>query len=225
MKLKIVSTLALLAALDGSVPAAGADNRYPDWPCRQLKVPELSIAAIWPGAAEGIENPAAQVPGLDGIAALLAQRRTPMEEAEKQISAVIAGTEAEKKEKANALFMKLFDALNAQRFQVMNGLERAYRRQKDFAEKIRADMAKLRGLSEEKAGEAPSREELLQQVQWETRIFDERRKTLSYACEVPVQIDQRLFALARVIQKAAGMSGAEGPASLPPRAYARTPPH
>ncbi len=164
MKLKIVSTLALLAALEGSVPAAGADNRYPDWPCRQLKVPELSIAAIWPDAADGMGNPASQVPGLDGIVAGLAQRRTPMEEAEKQISAFIVGTEAGKKEKANALFMKLFDALNAQRFQVMNGLERAYSRQKDFAEKIRADMAKLRDLDDEKAGEVRLREELLQQV-------------------------------------------------------------
>ena len=37
-------------------------------------------------------------------------------------------------------------------------------------------------------------------IDWDTRIFEERRKTISYACEVPVLIEQRLFALARAIQ-------------------------
>ena len=38
-------------------------------------------------------------------------------------------------------------------------------------------------------------------IQWDTRIFEERRKTISYVCEVPVLIEQRLFALAREIQQ------------------------
>ena len=73
------------------------------------------------------------------------------------------------------------------------------------AEKIRADMEKLRAQQDSQGDEARL-QELGRQVEWETRIFDERRKTLTYACEVPVQIDQRLFALARLIQKAAGIS-------------------
>ena len=36
---------------------------------------------------------------------------------------------------------------------------------------------------------------------WDTRIFEERRKTIGYACEVPVLIEQRLFALARMIEQ------------------------
>jgi hypothetical protein len=35
----------------------------------------------------------------------------------------------------------------------------------------------------------------------DTRIFEERRKTMSFVCEVPVLIEQRLFALARAIQQ------------------------
>jgi hypothetical protein len=38
-------------------------------------------------------------------------------------------------------------------------------------------------------------------IDWDTRIFEERRKTIRYACEVPVLIEQRLFALARTIQE------------------------
>ena len=34
---------------------------------------------------------------------------------------------------------------------------------------------------------------------WETRIFDERVKSLTYVCEVPTLIEQRLYALARTI--------------------------
>jgi hypothetical protein len=45
-------------------------------------------------------------------------------------------------------------------------------------------------------------EELAEQVQWDTRIFEDRRRTISYVCEVPVLIDQRLFALGRTIQQA-----------------------
>ncbi len=199
-----VSALTLFLLMAG-VPATAADNRYPDWPCHQLKVPELSVAAIWPEPVpERTESSASQVPGLDDIVAQLAARKTPLEEAEKQISSFVTGAPEERKEKASLLFTGLFNALNAQRFQVMNGIERAYRKQKDFAEKIRTDTEKLRQLQDANSDSAEVKE-LVSQIQWETRIFDDRRKTLSFACEVPVEIDQRIFALARAIQKAAGI--------------------
>ncbi len=201
-----LSALTFFVFLRAGLPAAAADNRYPDWPCQQLKVPELSVAAIWPEPIpEQAAKPAGEVPGLSDIVALLAARKTPMEEAEKQISSFVTGTPGERKEKADLLFVGLFDALNAQRFQVMNGLERAYRRQKELAEKVRSDMEKLRELQDANS-DSPQLKELLGQVQWETRIFDDRRKTLKYACEVPVEIDRRIFALARAIQKAGGIS-------------------
>ncbi|MFZ0572539.1 MAG: hypothetical protein WCD20_11580 [Rhodomicrobium sp.] len=201
-----ISAAAFFVLVQAGLPAAAMDNRYPDWPCQQLKVPELSVAAIWPEPIpEQSAKPASQLPGLNDMVAQLAARKTPMEEAEKQISSFITGTPEERKEKADLLFIGLFDALNAQRFQVMNGLERAYRRQKDLAEKVRSDMEKLRGL-QDADGDSPQLKELVGQVQWETRVFDDRRQTLKYACEVPVEIDQRIFALARAIQKAGGIS-------------------
>ena len=39
-------------------------------------------------------------------------------------------------------------------------------------------------------------------MEWSTRIFEDRRKSIRYVCEVPVQIEQRLFALARTVQQA-----------------------
>ncbi len=37
-------------------------------------------------------------------------------------------------------------------------------------------------------------------IEWETRLFEDRRKTTTFACEVPIEIEQRLFALSRAIQ-------------------------
>ena len=145
------------------------------------------------------------MPGLSDLVAKLAARKTPMEEAEKDIAAFVTGTPEERKKKADLLFIGLFNALNAQRSQVMNGIERAYRKQEDFAGKIRADTEKLANWQDANA-DAGKITEQVTQVQWQTRIFEDRRKTLTYACEVPVEIDQRIFALARSIQKAGGIS-------------------
>jgi chromosome condensin MukBEF ATPase and DNA-binding subunit MukB len=38
-------------------------------------------------------------------------------------------------------------------------------------------------------------------LEWDLRVFDERRESLTYVCETPALIEQRLFALARVIQR------------------------
>ena len=38
-----------------------------------------------------------------------------------------------------------------------------------------------------------------QALLWDTRIFNERRESLTYVCEVPILIEQRAFGLARAI--------------------------
>jgi hypothetical protein len=43
---------------------------------------------------------------------------------------------------------------------------------------------------------------LSEQVNWDMRVFEQRRQTLSYACDVPSRIEQRLYALARIIEQA-----------------------
>jgi hypothetical protein len=194
--------MALLLAL---TPESGLalDKRYPDWPCRQLKVPELSAAAVWPDAAPGdAKAEAAKSPELSGLVSRLAARRTPMEEAEKLVTGYVTGTPEEKQAKAKALFVQLLDSLNAQRSSVMNGLERSYRKQKQLAEVIRANTIKLRELQDAGGTDEAKLQELGRQIEWDTRIFEDRRRTTSFACEVPTEIEQRLFLLAKSIQKA-----------------------
>jgi hypothetical protein len=44
-------------------------------------------------------------------------------------------------------------------------------------------------------------QQMTQQVTWQIEVFQDRRLALSYACDAPGKIEQRLFALARQIQQ------------------------
>lgn len=203
--MKSVSDLLLifLCLVTAAVPSFAKDKRYPDWPCRQLKVSELSAAAIWSGPPlEGVQVTPADQGEVDALVPVISARRTPMAEAEKQIAALIRGTPTEKQEKAKALLTALLETLNAQRSSVMNGLERSYRKQEQLADAIRANTIKLRELQDTGERDEGKLQDLSRRLEWDTRIFEDRRKTTSFACEVPIEIEQRLFGLSRAIQKA-----------------------
>jgi hypothetical protein len=183
--------------------ALAADPRYPDWPCAQAKVPEISLAAVWAGPPlDDVGSTWKDDSRTAALVARLAARRTPLEEAEKSIGEFIAGTAAEKQEKGKVLFAGLFETLNAQRAAIMTGLERTTRKQRDAAEKIRADTLALHALQDAPTPEPAKIEELANQLAWETRIFEDRRRVIRFVCEAPVAIEQRLFALGRTIQQA-----------------------
>jgi hypothetical protein len=81
-------------------------------------------------------------------------------------------------------------------------IERIDRKQKDLADKIRSDVAALRELQDRPEQDQSKITALAGEIEWSTRIFDERRKTMRYVCEVPTVIEQRTFALARSIRQA-----------------------
>jgi hypothetical protein len=184
-------------------PAAiAADPRFPDWPCNQIKVPEISVAAVWSGPSiDDVGDNWEQDPVAKDLVARLAARRTPLDEAQKLVSDFITGNFVERRQKAKLVFAGVFTSLNRERSQVMDGIERFFRQQKVFAEKTRSEIAELRELQDAADHDQSKIDELANQVSWDTRIFEDRRKTISYACEVPVLIEQRLFALARMIEQ------------------------
>jgi hypothetical protein len=83
----------------------------------------------------------------------------------------------------------------------MSGIERFSRKQREFADQVRSTILQLRELQNTPGHDQTKVDELISRVEWDTRIFDERNKTIGYVCEVPVLIEQRLFALARAIQQ------------------------
>jgi len=181
------------------------DPRYPDWPCQQLKVPGIAVASVWTGPPMEAIDPTRPADPKDAeLVSRLAARRTPIEDARKLIADFVVGTREEKQEKARRLFAALYSTLNAQRDEVMSGIERFSRKQKAMAEEIRGKTQKMRELQDRPNADPAQNEELASQLLWQTRIFEDRRKTTSYVCEVPVLIEKRLFELASAIQNDLG---------------------
>ena len=201
MKVRIV-TMAVLALAATGTAAHAADPRYPDWPCTQAKVPEISLAAVWAGPAlDDVQTKWKDDAKVSALVSKLSARKTPLDEAEKSVKEFLAGSASDKTANAKLLFAGLFETLNAQRAQVMIGLERVSRKQRDAADKIREETLALQALQGVTPRDEAKVEALSNELIWKTRIFEDRHKVVRFVCEVPTSIDQRLFALGRVIQQ------------------------
>lgn len=196
-------TLAALSLLASAATALAADPRYPDWPCNQIKVPELSAAAVWAGPPiDDVGDTWQNDPTIHDLVARVAARRTPVEEAEKAITDYFASASGDKQSKAKLLFAGVFTTLNHERTVVMDGIERFARLQKQSAERIRAEVSEMRALQDAPNHDDAKVEDLGNKINWETQVFQDKRRTIGYVCEVPTIIEQRLGALARAIQQA-----------------------
>ena len=192
----------MLAVATSTEICLAADPRYPDWPCAQAKVPEISLAAVWAGPPlDDAANKWKDDPEVSALVGKLAARKIPLEDAQKAITDFLASPGTDKTAAGKLLFAGLFDTLNAERSSVMNGLERVTRKQRQAADKIRADTLALQALQDATPPDQAKIDELGNQLVWETRIFEDRRHVVKFVCDVPTTIDQRLFALGRTIQQ------------------------
>jgi hypothetical protein len=182
--------------------AAPPGQGDPDWPCQQIKVPELSLASAWSGPPLGQQkNDWQQNQRIVDLVHELAQRRIPIDQAQLKIRAFSRQARGQKQSKLIELLTGLFSVLDEQRSAVIAGLDRFGARQKELAAGIRDDNEKLRTMQADPASDAGAVNQMVQRVTWETDMFQDRRQALTYACEVPGKIEQRLFALARTIQQ------------------------
>jgi hypothetical protein len=195
-------------ALSGALCAATVANaappgaRDPNWPCQQIKVPELSLAAVWSGPPlDGQQTDWRQNTQVVDLVHDLAQRRMPIEQAQDKIRAVARQASEQKRSTLLELFAGLFSLLDEERSAVIAGLDRFGVRQKELAAAIRENNEKLRALQADPAADAGDVNRMTQKVTWDAQVFQDRQQSLSYACEVPGKIEQRLFALARTIQQ------------------------
>jgi hypothetical protein len=196
----VAMAVAIELTLQGK--ALAADPRFPDWPCNQVKVPEISVAAVWAGPSiDDVGNAWEEDATIKDLVARLAARRTALDEAQKAISDFVTGTEFERQKKAKLIFAGVFTALNHERSEVMRGIERYFRKQREFSDQIRSTILQLRELQGRPDPDQSRIDELTSRVEWDARIFEERRKTMNFVCEVPVLIEQRLFAVGRAIQQ------------------------
>lgn len=193
-----------LAAVIGFSPAYGAgDPANPDWPCIQRKVPEISAGMVWAGPEVSEADRSWEAsPRIAALAGEIAARRVPIEAAQAEIDAFAATLGPDKNERLTALFAAVLHLINAERTEIMAGIERYERRQRALADRIRAATTELNALRRKQdRGEADDArlKALEEQLLWDTRVFDERQQSLTYVCESPVLLEQRLFAVARHI--------------------------
>jgi hypothetical protein len=200
VRLSICAALALLIGSAASCLAQPAEDS--DWPCAQAKTGAISAAAVWAGpdlAKAG--NWEDDIEAAE-LARKLASRRTPLAEADGLIDAFAAKAGAEKSERLTRVFAGVIDILNTERDRVIAGIVRYARGQNRLAEKIREEADKL---GDEQEAQHLSSVQTLQDAQsgleWDRRIFNERKQALSYVCETPTLLAQRLFAIARKIQQ------------------------
>jgi hypothetical protein len=200
----------IIAAFFASVAGAAAQGPrgrdQGDWPCRQAKVGTVTLASVWAGppidtAAQDWRGD----PEVSGLVTRVSERRTPLEEAQSAIVEYAKRLRNEQKNaKLAALMAGIFDHLNSERDSVIAGLERYGRKQKDMAERVKSEIEALNAAQSDTSADRQKVADLSNRVQWDTRVFEDRRRALTYVCETPVLIEQRLGALARTIAGAMG---------------------
>ena len=201
---RLAAALALAASAATAQPAAD-----PDWPCVQRKVPHLSVGQMWAGPVP--EDPGAwrEDAAAARLAPVLAARRTPLPEAEDLIAAVEGGDGLDRRERLTRVFLGAFALIDRERARIVEGIGRFARRQRALSERIDALQAEIDARAAETAEDdvdALDRlEEMRDELAWDVRVFEERQRALTYACESPVILERRAFALARAI--AAEMEG------------------
>ncbi len=202
--MRFAAVIAALAFAFGLANSAAAQPPEPsDWPCRQIRVPSVAKGSVWTGppideAANAWRDDAA----IGDLVARISARRTPIDEAQRAIGDFAKASGDKRKERLTALFAGVYDRLESERREVLAGLDRYGRKQKDLAEKLRAATQSLRAEQDKSPPDAQKVKEASEALQWDLRIFDERRQALGYVCETPALIEQRLGALARAIEAA-----------------------
>ena len=207
-----IAILALGAS--GSI-ASAQPKPDADWPCAQRKVATLGSGAVWTGpdvAAAGDwgnDREAAQ------LARKLASRRIELKDADELLDAFAAQTpdKAERDNRLTRVFAGVFEVINGERSTVVNGISRYAQGQRRLAERIRDEADKVsaakdspsqasgdESATEARKASAKEAADLETQFNWDRRIFQERNGQVSYVCEVPQLLEQRLGDLARKIQ-------------------------
>lgn len=201
----------ILLAAAGLALAAGSSQAQPkpdpDWPCAQRKVTTLGYGSFWTGpdlqsAGDwGSDREAAQ------LARKLASRRTELSEVDGLLDEFVKDVKDkdERDKRLTRVFAGVFEVINGERNTVVNGITRYAQGQRRLAERIRDEADKISQTKEGPAADAAKAstkegEEAENAFKWDRRIFEERNQSVSYVCEVPTLLEQRLGEIARKIQ-------------------------
>lgn len=202
-RMLLVRSLTVAAVL-ASVASARAATADPDWPCQQRKVPQLSLGQVWngpepPKSAEDWSHDRT----ISALVEDLAARRLPLAEAQLRIRDFAASLPPDQLEpKLLTLVQGLFDHMDAERSQVISGIGRYAHKQIEMATYLRKESAEVDALRAKPDADPEDLDRRTQQFDWDTRVYQERVQSLTYVCDVPTIIEQRLYQLSRTVAEA-----------------------
>lgn len=182
---------------------AGAATTDLDWPCVQRKVPQLSLGQVWngpdlPPSAKDWSDDASVSALVEDVAA----RRLPLGDAQKKIRDFAESLPAEQLATKMAMLMQgLFDHMDAERSHVIAGISRYAHRQLEMAADLRKQASDVDALRAKPDADPDEVERRTDQLNFATRIFTERAQSLTYVCDVPTIIEQRLYQLAKTVSE------------------------
>ena len=188
---------ALLLGAAFTPVAHGAVLTDPDWPCIQRRQPALSVGQIWGGPPPDDEAEARKADAdVQHLGRVIALRRTSMQQAESLIAEF-----AETHDGASqiALFLVAFDHIQSQRNRVMAGITRYARQQDTLDDRINDKRHEFAQLMAADSPDYDAIDRVEEEIDWSTRIFQDRQQSLTHVCETSVILEQRAFALGRAI--------------------------
>ena len=199
---RVIVVAIVIASGVGPTAQAGVKTD-PDWPCQQIKMPTFSLASVWAGPKLDLNSQSwRNESDVADLAAKMAQRRVPIADVESAITDFKAKAGPDADAKVLSSFAAAFEDLSQQRSQIIDGLVRFGRKQRALAERIRAENeAVQKSADQNHDGQTPPGGDSQERLQWDIRVFDERRQTIGYVCEAPTLIEQRIGEIARSVQK------------------------
>lgn len=219
LRLPLAASLLWLSApavlAGGAAPSAtieGAQEAAPppidmttDWPCVQRRVDSMSVAQIWDGPPiDGVKG-WFRDPDIASLIEVLSSRRIPQEEGEAAIKRFAeAQPEDKRDERLTLLFAGLWDKVMGQRRTVMSGIVKYQKSQKERAKELERQTTEISELESKLPpgihDDTPEIAALREKFNWAQRIFQERQSNIPLACELPVLIEERLYAFVRAIR-------------------------
>ena len=199
----------VLFLMFSSLAFANAPEKPPKkWTCDQVYNPKLNLAAIWqgPSVEEDLKNWWKD----DDVIEYVNKLSDPvLEEAEglkiiedfaKKYTYFGLIKKSEQKQKLIYLFAGLYQKAKDRRNRQYLGIIKFVERQESFRKAIGSSSKLIRKYRKEKLDEKdPKYVEASSQLEWNTRVFDQRTRLTEYICEEPVFNTQRLGYQARKI--------------------------
>ena len=191
-----------------SLESAPPESSPKKWPCDQVYNPKLNLTAIWqgPDIKENIKNWWKDDEVID-VAAKLSNPVLTEEEGIKIIDEFANKyshfgliSKKNQKEKLINLFSGLYQKASDKRIRQYNGIIKFVERQDVFRKAIGSASKKLRELRKKGVDiKNPEYVKFSSQMEWNTRVFDQRTRLTEYVCEEPVYLEQRIGYQARRI--------------------------